>query len=200
MAAFQGGPGQVGVHRAGPAPVNEPFVDQFVSGNYFSMFGLRAFAGRLIEPADDTRGAPPVAVMSYRAWRQQYGADPSVIGATFIIDGYPFTIAGIAPPGFFGDTMRPDPPDFWLPLAAETTVHQKNALLDRKNDYWVYAFGRLRPGASIPAVAGSTWMKRGCWPTIRRSTCRSASPRSPTHYIVPAAPVYSACRIATAAT
>ncbi len=152
MAAFQGGPGQVGVHRAGPAPVNEPFVDQFVSGNYFSMFGLRAFAGRLIEPADDTRGAPPVAVMSYRAWRQQYGADPSVVGATFVIDGYPFTIAGIAPPGFFGDTMRPDPPDFWLPLAAETTVHQKNALLDRKNDYWVYAFGRLRAGASIPAV------------------------------------------------
>ncbi|HEY1494147.1 MAG TPA: ABC transporter permease [Candidatus Solibacter sp.] len=152
MAAFQGGPAQVGVHRAGPGQVNEPLVDQFVSGTYFSLFGLRPYAGRLLAPADDTRGAPPVAVMSYRVWRQQYGADPGVVGSTFVIDGYPFTIAGIAPPGFFGDTMRPDPPDFWLPLAIEPAVHQKNALLDRKQDYWLYSFGRVRPGTAMGAL------------------------------------------------
>ncbi len=152
MAAFQAGHQQVGVRRAGFAQGNEPFVDQFVSGNYFSLFGLHAYAGRLIGPADDLRGAPPVAVMSYRAWRQQYGSDPSVIGATFVIDGYPFTISGIAPPGFFGDTMRPDPPDFWMPLATEPAVHGKNALLDRAQDYWLYTFGRLKAGTPVAAL------------------------------------------------
>src|SRR5579872_226239 len=62
MSAFQAGSDQVGVRRAG-AEVSEPFVDQFVSGNYFTLFGLHAFAGRLLAPSDDVRGAPPVAVM-----------------------------------------------------------------------------------------------------------------------------------------
>ena len=58
------------------------------------MFGLRPFAGRLIAPSDDVRGAAPVAVMSYRAWQQHFGADPSVVGSAFIIDGAPFTLVG----------------------------------------------------------------------------------------------------------
>src|SRR5262249_44925444 len=62
MSAFQSGIGKVGVRRAG-SNTSEPFVDQFVSGNYFTLFGLSAFAGRLIAPADDVRGAPPVAVI-----------------------------------------------------------------------------------------------------------------------------------------
>src|SRR6185369_11767321 len=79
LAASQAGIGKVGVRRQGSA--SEPFVDQFVSGNYFAMFGLRPFAGRLLAPADDQPGAPPVAVMSYRAWEQHYGSDPTIIGS-----------------------------------------------------------------------------------------------------------------------
>jgi macrolide transport system ATP-binding/permease protein len=152
MAAFQAGPLRIGARRAGPGTAPEPFVDQFVSGNYFSMFGVRPFAGRLLTPADDVRGAPPVAVMSYRAWEQQYGSDPSVIGASFLIDGAPFTIAGIAPPGFFGDTLRPDPPDFWLPLAGEPYVHHQNALLDHEDDHWLYLIGRLNTSVPVSAL------------------------------------------------
>src|SRR5690348_2905122 len=63
MSAFQAGIGKVGVRKEG-APAADPFVDQFVSGNYFSLFGIRPFTGRLIQPADDVRGAAPVAVMS----------------------------------------------------------------------------------------------------------------------------------------
>src|SRR5690348_14477010 len=107
LAAFQAGFGKVGVRRGG-SPISEPLVAQFVSGNYFSVFGVRPYAGRLISPVDDVAGAPPVAVMSYRAWKQSYGGDPSVIGTSFTIDGFPYSIAGIAPPGFFGDTLRPD--------------------------------------------------------------------------------------------
>jgi macrolide transport system ATP-binding/permease protein len=149
MAAFQAGIQSVGVRRPGSSDGPQPFGDQFVSGNYFLMFGIRPFAGRLIAPSDDARSAPPVAVMSYRAWAQHYGSDPAVVGSTFIIDGAPFTIAGIAPPGFFGDTLRPNPPDFWMPLATEPAVHGQNALLDHKDEYWLYIIGRLKEGAAV---------------------------------------------------
>jgi predicted permease len=150
MAAFQGGPSRVGVRREGG--VSEPFTDQFVSGNYFSTFGLRPFAGRLLAPTDDKPDAPPAAVMSYRAWEQHYGADPAVVGASFIVDGAPVTIAGIAPPGFFGDTLGPNPPDFWLPLATEPHIHRRNSLLSRTDQHWLYIIGRIKPGASTAAL------------------------------------------------
>ncbi len=151
MAAFQSGFGKVGVRRAG-TNTSDPFTDQFVTGNYFTTFGLRAYAGRLLTPADDARGAPPVAVMSYRVWRQRYGGDPSVIGASFVIDGAPFTVVGVAPPGFFGAVVRPDPPDFWLPLGAEPSVKGKNSILDQRTMHWLYAFGRIKPDARPSAV------------------------------------------------
>jgi macrolide transport system ATP-binding/permease protein len=150
MAAFQAGLAKVGVRREGGA--SEPFGDQFVSGNYFSMFGLRPFAGRLLAPSDDRPGAAPTAVMSYRAWEQHYGADAAVIGSTFIVDGAPVIIAGIAPPGFFGDTLGPNPPDFWLPLAAEPYIRGRNSLLGRTDQHWLYIIGRIKPGASPAAL------------------------------------------------
>ena len=151
MSALQAGLGKVGVRRAG-VNTSEPFVSQFVSGNYFTLFGLRPFAGRLLQPADDRRGAAPVAVMSYRVWQQHFGGDPSIVGAAFVIDGAPYTIAGIAPPGFFGAAVRPDPPDFWMPLNAEPAANPKRALLDEKTMHWLYVFGRAKPGFSQGAA------------------------------------------------
>jgi predicted permease len=143
MCAFESGSSPVGVRPTG-AKTPEPFVSQFVSGNYFSTFGLRAFAGRLIGPADDVRGAPPVAVMSYRAW-QHFGAGSSLIGSTWIIDGAPAMVVGVAPPGFFGASLQPNPPDFWIPLAASAGP---NSLLDRKDNHWLYVFGRMKPNTA----------------------------------------------------
>ena len=68
----------------------------------------------------------------------------------------PYTVAGIAPPGFFGDTLRPDPPDFWLPLATEPALNGQNSLLNRPGLHWLYSIGRLKPGerpASVQAEA-----------------------------------------------
>jgi macrolide transport system ATP-binding/permease protein len=145
MAAFKAGPGKVGVRRAG-TNASDPTVDQFVSGNFFTLFGIRPYAGRVLAPTDDLRGAQAVAVMSYRLWHERYGGDPSIIGSTFVIEGAPFTIVGIAPPGFFGAMLRPDPPDLWMPLAAEPATHGKNALLDRATSHWLYVFGRVPGG------------------------------------------------------
>lgn len=150
LAAFQAGPARVGVRRGVSAA--EPFTDQFVSGNYFSMLGISPFAGRLLTAADDGPGTAPVAVMSYRAWEQHYGADPSVVGSVFVVDGAPVTIAGISPPGFFGDTLRPNPPDFWLPLSTEPFIRHRNSLLSRTDQHWLYLIGRLKPGASTAAL------------------------------------------------
>lgn len=72
---------------------------------YFRTFGLRPRAGRLLYDADDVRGAPIVAVLSYQAWKNNYAGDPSVVGTTFWVNTKPVTIAGIAPEGFFGDRL-----------------------------------------------------------------------------------------------
>jgi predicted permease len=151
MAAFKAGLQKVGVRRAG-VNVSDPFVDQFVSGNYFTLLGIRAYAGRMLTPADDVRGAAPAAVMSYRAWREKYGADPSVVGSSFVIEGAPFTIVGISPPGFFGAKLVPDPPDFWMPLGAEPAVHGKNNLLDQATSHWLYVLGRVPRGVDRAPV------------------------------------------------
>ena len=129
-----------------------PFEGEFVSGNYFSTFGVGAFAGRTIEPADDQPSSAPVAVMSYRAWRQHFGLDPSVIGAAFTINQKPYTIAGVAPPGFFGDRLRSDPPDFWLPIGTEPTLTGQNSMLKAPGFNWLYTIGRLKPGVNPAGI------------------------------------------------
>ena len=77
LAAFQAGRAQVGVRRAGSDHPAESFGAEFVSGNAFETFGLSAWMGRLLRPTDDVKGAPLVAVMSYRAWQEKFGKDPS---------------------------------------------------------------------------------------------------------------------------
>ena len=85
--------------RAGSNHPAESMVGEYVSGNYFSLFGVGAYAGRVLSMQDDHKGAEPVAVMNYRTWVQKYGQDPSVVGAAFSFNGQSFTVVGIAPPG-----------------------------------------------------------------------------------------------------
>jgi len=80
--------------------------------------------------------------MNYHTWQQRFGLDPSVIGSTLNINGVPCAIAGVTPPGFYGDTLRSDPPDFWLPLAADPEKWRlPNAAVE-----WLYLVGRLKSG------------------------------------------------------
>ena len=140
LAAFKSNLSDLSVRRHRDSAAAEPRKGEYVSGNYFTMFGMRAFAGRLLAPPDDSSGAPRVAVMAYHTWQQHFGLDPSLIGSSFNINGIPFTIAGVTPPGFYGDTLRSDPPDFWLPLAANP-----DRWMFRVEFNWLYLIGRLRP-------------------------------------------------------
>ncbi len=152
LAAFQAGTPLLGIRRAHSASAAETFTSEFVSGNYFAMFGISAYAGRALTPADDRASAAPAAVMSYRVWQQKYALDPSVVGAAFSINDKPFTIVGITPPGFYGDTLRSDPPDFYLPLATEPSVQGDNSLLQQPAAHWLDLIGRIRPGVTPASI------------------------------------------------
>jgi len=150
LAAFQAGRTQIGVRRAGSNRPSEPFGAEFVSGNAFDTFGLSAWAGRLLVPSDDQKGAPPVAVISYRTWREKFGQDPSVVGASFLINGQAFTITGIAPPGFFGERLTADPAAFWIPLSDSPLIQGGSFdVLDSPELDWLNLIGRVQPGANL---------------------------------------------------
>ena len=172
LAAFQGGLTELSVRRSGSNEPAEPFEGEFVSGNYFSTFGIGAFAGRTIAPADDQPGAAPVAVMSYRAWQEHFGLDTSVVGAAFTINQTPYTIAGIAPPGFFGDRVRSDPPDFWLPLAGEPLLNGGNGILNRAGFHWLYVIGRVKPVVRAAGIQPKVTAQLQQWLNVQPDVSR----------------------------
>ena len=153
LAAFQAGGARLSVRRPGIDTAARPLRSEYVTGNYFSTLGVGAFGGRVLTPDDDKPSAPPVAVLSHHVWQGTYGSDPSVVGSTFVVEGHPLTVIGVAPPGFFGDTLRSDPPDLWIPLHQEPMIDGESALLNQPVSAWLRVIGRLRPGASIAGMA-----------------------------------------------
>ena len=152
VAAFQAGNWPQSVRRQGE-PAARPLRSEYVTGNYFSMLGVGAFGGRVFTPEDDKPGAPPVVVISHRLWQTAYASDPTVVGSTFIVGGHPVTVIGVMPPGFFGETLRSDPPDMWVPLQQEPLISGESSLLKQSAGAWLRMIGRLRPGASINGMA-----------------------------------------------
>ncbi len=152
LAAFQAGNTRLSVRRSGENGPARPLRSEYVSGNYFPLFGLQAAAGRLILPSDDQPNAAPVAVMSHRAWENYFASDPTLVGSTFALNGVPFMVVGIAPAGFYGDRLSDSARDFWLPLSTEPLVAGPSTMLKAPDLHWLYLMGRLQPGASSQAV------------------------------------------------
>jgi macrolide transport system ATP-binding/permease protein len=122
---------------------------EFVSGNYFTTLGLGPWTGRVFTDADDQPSSAPVTVVSYRAWQTEFEANPSIVGSTIFVQAKPFTVIGVAPPGFFGDRVTDSPPDFWLPLQTEPYVRADGSILHHPDSHWLYPIGRVRPGTNI---------------------------------------------------
>jgi putative ABC transport system permease protein len=149
LAALQAGNAPLGVRRAGSRAPADTRNGQYVSGNFFRTFGVQPWIGRLMTDADDVEGAPPVAVMSYRIWNEKYAADASVVGATYQINGHPFTVIGVAAPGFYGAKLAGwGMPDLWLPLTAELPIDGETARLNRPSGNFLDLIGRVRPGVN----------------------------------------------------
>jgi len=171
LAAMQSGSGGMTVRRGSePAKFER---SEFVSGNYFSTFGIQPFAGRMLSLADDTAGAAPAVVLSYQAWQSEYGGDYGLVGSTLYIQGQPVTVAGIAPPGFFGDRIRARPPEIWMPLAIEPVIEGSNTLLNVPESNWLYVIGRVRPGVSVGALQAKISNTLRLWLASQEAYTRS---------------------------
>ena len=153
LTAFQAAQSRMAVRREGVDQAPRPLRTLYVSGNYFTTLGVGAFTGRVFMAADDAPAAPPVVMMAYHAWSGAFRGDASIVGSTLIIEGHPFTVAGVAPPGFFGETLRADPPDLWVPLQHEPLITgAETSLLRQPISAWLRVIGRLRDGSSIDGM------------------------------------------------
>ncbi len=151
----------------------ERVLGELVSGNFFTVLGVGAHLGRVFSDADDqTPGGDFVTVISYNYWRRRFGADPQVIGRKISVNNYPFTIIGVAAPGF-NDVEIGDAPDLRVPMT------MKREMLDHIDAAPVMA--RLKPGISIAQaqVAADTLYQN----IIRQNNLRTSVGNSPTERI-----------------
>ncbi|MFN8572117.1 MAG: ABC transporter permease [Gemmatimonadaceae bacterium] len=120
-----------------------------VSGSYFNVLGLQPAVGRLLVPDDDRApGASPVVVLSHEYWESTFGAQPSVVGSTIVVNGQSMTVVGVAPRGFRGTTVGTFPALF-VPMTMWPALRHEPNALDRRDAYWAYLFARLKPGVSM---------------------------------------------------
>ncbi|MHB8412404.1 MAG: ABC transporter permease [Candidatus Acidiferrales bacterium] len=144
VAAFAGA-GQLDLSGNGPASV---LSAQAVSGEFFPMLGVRAAAGRLIVPSDDSVSAPPVVVLNYGYWKSEFGGSALAIGKTIRLNNVPFTIVGVADPRF--NSLSPGQIyDVWVPLSVLPQLNPVPQVKARPTDvysWWLVVIGRLKPG------------------------------------------------------
>jgi predicted permease len=164
LAAFEAGNSGLSVRRMGSEQPAQAGNGEYVSGNYFRTFGIGPWAGRVINENDDREGGAPVVVMSYRTWQQKFGGDPSLVGSTLLLNGKPFTVIGIAPPGFFGGALKSwGMPEYWIPLAEEPVLAGATSTLKRANSNWLDVIGRVRPGTDPKALEAQLRLELRQW-------------------------------------
>ncbi len=152
LAAVQSGQDIFTVRRAGEKGLPKAVGARYVSGNYFSTLGVPMLRGRAITPADDHEGAAPVAVISYRFWRQRFALDPSLIGSTVMMNGKGVVIAGVTRPGFYGEKLSSDPPSFWVPIHQEANLTTSLPHVGQPDRHWLDVIGRIQPGANLQTI------------------------------------------------
>jgi predicted permease len=131
--------------------VTRPVWGCEVSGQYFEVAGIKPFLGRLLERADDDHpGASQAAVLSWPAWKSDFGADPYIVGKTVRIDKHPYTIVGVTPEGFYG-TEKFGYLDVFVPMANEASLDGVD-WLEARRDQHVYSIVRIKDGVSMPQV------------------------------------------------
>ncbi len=155
MAAVQAGSLTFSVRRAGSSgsvDAAQPLSARFVSGNYFPVLGVPAFAGRLLQPGDNRKGSAPVAVISYSLWQTRFAGDPHLLGSTLLLTGHPVTVVGIAAETFLGERNETNPPGIWLPLVLEPELQPDRKLMLFPGEQWLDLLVRLNPPSQAPKV------------------------------------------------
>jgi putative ABC transport system permease protein len=119
----------------------------WVSGDFFRTLGVNPLLGRTIAEADDKRGCPVIGVLSYDFWQREYGGAAGVFDRRLTLNSHPVRIVGVAPPGFTGVQVG-EAVDIYMPLCGEGTLVRENSALDKRANWWLWIFARLKPGIS----------------------------------------------------
>ncbi len=146
--------GRLGLLRPGAS--NAEFARTFiVSENYFAVLGVAALRGRTFESigAPELASSPSVLV-SENYWQRRFSGDLAVLGKSIRLNGAAFTIAGITPHDFVGNSVAV--PDFWLPLSLDPLVHPESNRLRDRDDPCCRVFGRLAAGISMIRAQAET--------------------------------------------
>src|SRR5262249_33214568 len=127
----------------------ERVVGELVSGDFFNVLGVEPYLGRVFSQADNlTSGGSPVAVISYNFWQRRFAADPQIVGKTINLNGYPFTVVGVAAQGFNGVEVGVAP-DVRIPIMMNGQVRPGTPPVESRGSYWLSVMARLKPGASM---------------------------------------------------
>jgi macrolide transport system ATP-binding/permease protein len=183
LAGFQAQAQPMAIRQSG-SNVGQSASSEYVSANYFQTLGVTPAAGRLLVAADDEPDAEPVFVMSHRTWREQFGADPSLIGSSFVLAGVPVTLAGVAEERFFGETRIPNPPGIFLPLGLEPRMRGTASLIGNPTQNFLRIIGRLPDHGTLSAaqsqadIALRQWLTAQTFPTAdqRDALARARTP------------------------
>jgi putative ABC transport system permease protein len=123
----------------------------WVSGEFFTVIGVEPLLGRLISPSDDQQGCAGGLDLSYAFWQQRYGGAASVIGRTLTLNGHPFPILGVTPPGFYGVAVG-QRFDVAVPICTEPVIQGEGYNLvngGARFQGWLSILGRLKPGWTV---------------------------------------------------
>jgi predicted permease len=135
---------------------------QLVTGNYFSVAGVRMAIGRAFLPEEDrVAGRNPVVVLGHTLWSRHYRSNPSILGKAVILNNLRYTVVGVAPVGFHG-TVRGILPEYWVPLSMTGQIMPDMAnAFDARDSTWLVVDARLKPGVSRGrALAAVNLVKR----------------------------------------
>jgi predicted permease len=166
LAAVQAGSTTVSGRRKGDSAAQTLDV-RFVSGNYFSVVGVKPLAGRLLTPEDDREGAPPAAVISHAIWQSKFSSDPSLVGSSVMLTGHPVTIVGITAESFLGDRNDGDPAGVWLPLAQEPVLNARH-LYQTPNAHWLDILARIRDPKNVSPAENAMRVELLRWIRVHR--------------------------------
>ena len=148
---------------------------ELVSGNYFSVLGVKPAFGRLFLPDDSAaRGASPLVVLSYSYWTRHFASDPAVINQGVSINGNPFTIIGVVQPGF-DSAISGTLPDIFVPITMKPQMTPGWDELEDRRSKWLNIVARLKPGITVQqAEAGITPL----WKSLRTTELQSITAHS----------------------
>jgi len=149
---------------------------ELISGNYFDVLGVQPALGRLLVASDDlAQGASPVAVLSFNYWQQRFGSEAKILNQSISINGHPFTVVGVVPPGFHS-VVAGDNPAVFVPMMMKPVITPGWNDLEERRSKWLNIRGRLKTGVSRKqAQAGIDPL----WHSIRAEELKQQGHSSP---------------------